>query len=135
MNTKCLIQAYKNEKNVKIKDGMLLVKCVTVNKQIPTHVAEQIGKVRSWAYKWPERYEQEGMDGLKDKSQSGRPTSIPKQEWIKVQQTLSENKSGWSAKQVMNLMYEKSKVRYPMYMCTDCFISGDLFQRLQQKGL
>ncbi len=57
MNTKYLIQAYKNEKNVKIKDKMFLVKCVTVNKQIPSHVAEQIGKVRSWAYKWLERYE------------------------------------------------------------------------------
>ncbi len=113
MNTKYLIQAYKNEKNVKMKDRMFLVKCVTVNKQIPPHVAEQICKVRSWAYKWPERYEQEEIDGLKDKSQSGRPTSIPKQELNKIQQTLSENKSGWSAKQVMNLMYEKSRVRYP----------------------
>ncbi len=112
MNTKYLIQAYKNEKNVKIKDRMFLVKCVTVDKQIPSHVAEQIGKVRSWAYKWLERYEQEGIDGLKDKSRSGRPTSIPKQELIKIQQTLSKNKSGWSAKQVMNLMYEKSGVRY-----------------------
>ncbi len=85
MNTKYLIQAYKNKKNVKIKDRMFLVKCVTVDKQIPSHVAEQICKVRSWAYKWLERYEQEEIDGLKHKSQSGRSTGIPKQELIKIQ--------------------------------------------------
>ncbi len=112
MNSQYLIQAYKNEKDVKIKDRMFLVKCVTIDKQIPSQVAKQVGRVRSWAYKWLERYEQEGIDGLKDKSRSGRPTSIPKQELIKIQQTISENKSGWSAKQVMNLMYEKSGVRY-----------------------
>jgi len=112
MNSQSLIQAYRNEKNVKVKDRMFLVKCVTIDKQIPSHIAKQIGKVRSWSYKWLERYEQEGIDGLKDKSRSGRPSSISQQKLIKIQQKISENKSGWSVKQVMNLIYEKSGVKY-----------------------
>ena len=112
MNAEDLIQAYKNEKDVKVKDRMLLVKRVTVDKQIPSHVAERIGRVRSWAYKWLERYKQEGIGGLRDKSRSGRPTSVSKQRLIKIQKEISENRSGWSVKQVINLIYEKSGVRY-----------------------
>ncbi len=112
MNSQSLIQAYRNEQNVKIKDRMFLVKCVTIDKQIPSHIAKQIGKVRSWSYKWLERYEQDGINGLKDKPRSGRPSSISQQKLIKIQQKISENKSGWSVKQVMNLIYEKSGVKY-----------------------
>jgi putative transposase len=73
-----LMQAYKNEKDVKVKERMFLVKRVIKDNQIPAQVVEdEIGKVRSWAYKWLERFQKEGIDGLKDKLRSGRPTSIP----------------------------------------------------------
>lgn len=108
-----LVEAYKNEKNAKAKDRIFLVKRVAVDGQIPAHVAEsELGRPRSWAYKWPDRFEKEGIDGLQDRQRSGRPTSIPKQKLIKIRQQISENQSGWTAKQVMNLIYEKSGVRY-----------------------
>ncbi len=92
---------------------MFLAKRVLVDGQIPAQVAEsELGKVRSWAYKWLDRFEKEGIAGLQDKPRSGRPTSIPKQKLISIQQEISENQSGWTAKQVMNLIYTKSRVRY-----------------------
>jgi putative transposase len=106
-----LTQAYKNEKDTRTKERMFLVKRVA-DGQIPSHVAAEIGKVRSWSYKWLERFEKEGIDGLKDKPRSGRPASIPKQKILKIRQQISENQSGWTAKQIMNLIYEKSGVRY-----------------------
>ncbi|MGI0069707.1 MAG: helix-turn-helix domain-containing protein [Nitrosopumilaceae archaeon] len=107
-----LVQAYGNEKDAKVKDRMFLVKRVMADGEIPSHVAEQIGKVRSWSYKWLERFEEEGIDGLKDKQRSGRPTSISKQKILKIKQQLSENPSGWTGKQVIELIYKKSGVRY-----------------------
>jgi len=111
--TQVLVGAYKNEKNAKAKDRMFLVKRVLVDGQVPARVAEsELGRPRSWAYKWLDRFKKEGIDGLQDKPRSGRPLSIPGQKLLKIKQQISENQSGWTAKQVMNLIYEKSGVQY-----------------------
>ena len=43
---------------------------------------------------------------------TGRPTSIPKKKLVSIQLQIAEKQSGWSAKQVMNLIYQKSGVKY-----------------------
>ena len=50
--------------------------------------------------------------GLQYLPRTGRPTSIPKKKLASIQLQIAENPSGWSAKQVMNLIYEKSGVTY-----------------------
>lgn len=113
MNSHILIQACKNEKNAKVKDRMFLIKRVIHDGKIPAQVAEsELGRPRSWAYKWLERYQKEGIDGLQDRQRTGRPAAMPEQKLLKIKQHLSENISGWTAKQVMNLIYEKSGVKY-----------------------
>lgn len=113
MNQQVLVQACKNEKNAKVKDRMFLIKRVIHDNQIPAHVAEsELGRPRSWAYKWLDRYQKEGINGLQDRQRTGRPAAIPKQKILRIKQQLSENQSGWTAKQVMNLIYEKSGVQY-----------------------
>ena len=37
---------------------------------------------------------------------------IPKKKLTSIQVQIAENQSGWSAKQVMNLIYQKSGVKY-----------------------
>jgi leucine-zipper of insertion element IS481 len=45
-------------KKMSRKERMFLVKRVIKDNQIPAQVAEdEIGKVRSWAYKWLERFQ------------------------------------------------------------------------------
>jgi putative transposase len=112
MNNLQLIQAYKDEKNVKVKERLFLIKQVLLDKQIASHVAKSLGRVRSWAYKWIERFNEFGINGLHDLPRTGRPTSIPEKKLISIEQQIAENPSGWSAKQVMNLIYEKSGVKY-----------------------
>lgn len=112
MNQQKIIQAYKDEKNVKVKERLFLIKQVLLDKQIASHVAKSLGRVRSWAYKWLKRFTAYGIDGLCDKARTGRPTSIPKKKLTSIQVQIAENKSGWSAKQVMNLIYERSGVKY-----------------------
>ena len=112
MNEQQLLQAYKDEKNVKVKERLFLIKQVFLDKQIASHVAKSLGRVRSWAYKWLDRFTECGIAGLQDLPRTGRPTSISKKKLASIQLQIAENPSGWSAKQVMNLIYEKSGVTY-----------------------
>jgi transposase len=36
-------------------------------------VARELHKSRAWAYKWYKRYNDEGLEGLRDIPRSGRP--------------------------------------------------------------
>jgi len=112
MNNLQLIQAYKHEKDVKVKERLFLIKQVLPDNQIASHVAKSLGRVRSWAYKWLERFAEYGIDGLRGRPRTGRPTSISKKKLASIQLQIAEKQSGWSAKQIMNLIYEKSGVRY-----------------------
>lgn len=112
MNEQELILAYKNEKDASTKERLLLAKQVLLDGQIASHVAESLGHVRSWAYKWLARFEEEGTEGMHDRQRTGRPPKIPKDKLDSIEKQIAQNPAGWSAKQVMNLIYEESKVRY-----------------------
>ena len=58
------------------------------------------------------RFNAHGLDGLKDRPRSGRPPEVPEQVMLKIRKELSESKSGWQAKQVMDMIYQKTGVRY-----------------------
>lgn len=135
MNEQKLIQAYKDEKNVMVKERLFLVKQVLLDKQVASHVARQLGRVRSWAYKWLERFEEYGIDGLQDMQRTGRPPKIPKQKLVTIEQQMAENSSGWSAKQVMNIIYEKSGVKYHEVHVYRLLHHGDIHQRLPKRDL
>lgn len=62
--------------------------------------------------KWMRRFNAHGLDGLKDRPRSGRPPEVPEQVMLKIRKELSESKSGWQAKQVMDMIYQKTGVRY-----------------------
>ena len=56
MNEQQLIQAYRNETNLKVKERLFLIKQVMLDNHIASHVAKSLGRVRSWAYKWIQRF-------------------------------------------------------------------------------
>ncbi|MGZ5486601.1 MAG: helix-turn-helix domain-containing protein [Nitrososphaeraceae archaeon] len=58
------------------------------------------------------RYNDHGLQGLKDKIRSGRPPDVPKDTMIKIRQELADSKTGWDFRQVMDLIYRKTGVRY-----------------------
>ncbi|MGE5633670.1 MAG: helix-turn-helix domain-containing protein [Deltaproteobacteria bacterium] len=66
-------QLYKLESNADLKERMLLVLNVTYDKQIPAQVARDLHRSRTWASDWLKRYREEGIEGLKNRSKSGRP--------------------------------------------------------------
>ena len=74
---------------------------------------KELHKSRWWAYRWLSRFDKLGLEGLKDQPRSGsRPPFISEKMMSKIRQKLSENQSGWEAKQVMDLIHKKTGVRY-----------------------
>ncbi len=52
-----------------------------------------------------------------------------------MERQIAGNPSGWSAKQVMSLIYEKSGAGYHEVHVYICFAIEDTHQRLHRKGL
>jgi putative transposase len=108
-----LNNAYKKEKDINVKERILLVKRVKVDKQEAASVAEnELNRSRWWAYKWLHRFDKDGLDGLKDQPRSGRPPDVPKGVMIQIKNELVDSNTGWDFRQVMDLIYKKTGVRY-----------------------
>ncbi len=113
ISRKQLDYAYKKETDASIKERILLVRRVRYDKHEAASVAEnELNKTRTWAYKWLHRFDKDGLDGLKDKTRSGRPPSVPEDVMIKIRQELSDSNTGWDFRQVIDLIYRKTGVKY-----------------------
>ena len=107
-----LDKTYKQESNSDVKERIFLVRRIIEDKQHIEDVAKELHRCRAWAYKWYKRYNDDGLDGLKDKSRTGRPPDVPKEVMVKIQKELADSNTGWDFRQVMDLIYKKSGVRY-----------------------
>ena len=69
-----LNDAYKKETDADIKERILLVRRVRFDSQEASKVAieRELHRSRWWAYKWLDRFDKRGLEGLKDKPRSGR---------------------------------------------------------------
>ena len=103
---------YRSEYDTNVKERMLLVLNVIYQKQIPAQVARDLHRSRTWASDWLKRYREEGIEGLKNRSKSGRPPDIPEQIVYQIQNELVSSKQGWTTKQVKDLIVRKSGIKY-----------------------
>jgi putative transposase len=100
------------EKDVKVKERMLLVLNVVYHGRIAAHVAKDLHRSRSWACQWLKRYNRHGLDGLKDIPKSGRPTELPEEIEYEIKTILTDSNQGWTTKQVEELITKESGIRY-----------------------
>ncbi|MGI9009577.1 MAG: helix-turn-helix domain-containing protein [Nitrososphaeraceae archaeon] len=107
-----LDKAYRQESNPDGRERIFLVRRIAEDKQHIVNVAKELHRCRAWAYKWYKRYNEDGLDGLKDKERTGRPPDVPKDVMIKIRQELADSNTGWDFRQVMDLIYNKTGVRY-----------------------
>ena len=49
---------------------------VVYDEHIPAQVAKELHRSRAWASDWLKRYREEDIEGLKNRSKSGRPQDI-----------------------------------------------------------
>jgi transposase len=107
-----LDNAYKNESDADIKERIHLIRRILVDKQHIESVAQELQKSRAWAYKWYKRYNDEGLNGLKDKPRSGRPPLIDNELMMKIRKELSDSNVGWDFRQVTDLIQKRTDVKY-----------------------
>ena len=112
MRTSKLDVVYNREKDADVKERILLVRRIVEDKKHIEDVAKELHRCRAWAYKWYKRYNEDGLDGLKDKERSGRPPECTKRCNGKNKKELADSNTGWDFRQVMDLIYKKTGVRY-----------------------
>jgi len=100
------------EKDVKVKERMLLVLNVVYHGRIAAQVAKDLHRSRSWACQWLKRYDRQGLDGLKDIPKIGRPTELPEEIEYEIKTILTDSNQGWTTKQVEELITKESGIRY-----------------------
>jgi putative transposase len=78
----------------------------------PACIAKELHRSRTWASDWLARYKKEGVEGLKDRHKSGRPSKLPLKIAVKIKKKLKESKQGWTTKQVNEMIVKDGRVRY-----------------------
>lgn len=104
-SARLLDDAYRTEKDVNVRERLLLVRRVRIDNEEAASVAEkEFHRSRWWAYKWLKRFDESGLDGLKDLPRSGRPPEVSEETFAEIRRELSENPSGWKVKEIMNMI-------------------------------
>ena len=111
-NSTKLDRVHRNERDARVRERILLVIRISSDKQHIESVAKELHRARSWAYKWHKRYRDEGMEGLRDRPRSGKPSAMPKEEMDKIKQELSDSNTGWDFRQVTNIIQKRTGVRH-----------------------
>ena len=73
-----LKEAYRKEKDPRVAARMLAVHTVYVRKAGIDETAAHLMRSARWVRNWLHRYDEGGLDGLRDLPRSGRPRRIPR---------------------------------------------------------
>lgn len=103
---------YRKESRARLKERLLLILKVEGEGMVPARVAKELHRSRSWTSDWLARYSKEGIDGLENKSKSGRPSKLPEEVAVKVRKKLKERKQGWTTHQVHEMIVKEGKVHF-----------------------
>jgi len=107
-----LDKAYNDERDADVKERILLIRRVIIDKQHIESAVQELHKSRAWAYKWYKRYKDKGLEGLKDKPRSGRPPLVEHDLMIKIRKELEASNTGWDFRQVMDIIQKRTSIKY-----------------------
>jgi putative transposase len=107
-----LVNLYKKENDPMVKERLLLIIKVREDKQIPFRVVKEMHRSNPWASDWLIRYDKEGLEGLRNRTKSGRPSELTEEISYQIKKELKENDKGWTTKQVEELIVQKSGIKY-----------------------
>jgi transposase len=107
-----LDKEYNYERDAIVKERIFLIRRVLIDKQHIESVAKELHKSRAWAYKWYKRYIDKGLEGLKDKPRSGRPSLVNNGLMIKIRKELEDSNTGWDFRQIMDIIQKRTSVKY-----------------------
>src|SRR3989344_7104842 len=108
-----LKRAYKKEINGKLKERILMVRYYFEGK-----TSRDVGNMLQCDQKlvlyWKNRYEKEGLVGLKTRQKSGKPMLLSRRHEAKIKDKISENDPAnpWTTKRVCELIKKESGIKY-----------------------
>ena len=111
-NRESFEKIYRYEQDVKTKERMLLILNVVYQRKVSAQVAKDFHPSKSWASDWLKMYGKEGIEGLKTRQKSGRPTEISEEISYQIKKELKERNQGWTTKQVEEVIIKKSGIKY-----------------------
>ena len=91
---------------------LLILNVVYRGKVCAARVARDLHRSKAWASEWLKRYDKEGINGLKTRPKSGRPSEISEEIEYRIKKELKESNQGWTTKQVEELIVKKSGIKY-----------------------
>ena len=103
---------YRKESHAGLKERLLFVLKVEGDKMIPARVAKELHRSRTWTSAWLARYHKEGIDGLENRSKSGRPSKLPREVAVRIRKKLKQRKQGWTTQQVHEMIVKEGNVHY-----------------------
>ena len=113
---------------------MLLVLNVVYQGKVSAQVARDLHRSKSWTSDWLKRYDKEGIEGIKTRQKSGRPSEISEEVVYQIKKELKESNQGWTTKQIEELIIKKSGIKYHYtHIYPVFFENGDLSRRVPRK--
>ena len=106
-------KARKQEKDPKVRERIIAVHMVLNKKLDIQTIADSLMQCPNWVTKWVQRYEEGGIDALRDLPRSGRPTIVPKKTIKKIMDNAKQE-NGTTPPRIYQTIYEKTNVRYTM---------------------
>jgi len=110
---KLLKIAYKKERDGKIKERILMLIHSYEGKS-----SRDVGKILQCDQKlvlyWKKRYVSEGLEGLKTKPRSGKPTLFSRRQEEKMKKKIAEDNPAnpWTTKKVCDLIKKETSIQY-----------------------
>ena len=112
-----LYQVYKAEEDAKVKERILMNIRLLEGKSL-YDVGDEFRCVPSKVHYWKKRFRNEGVEGLRDRSRSGRPRLISNRKEktilhiIESSRITEEGVSSWSTTHIRDLIRRKTGVTY-----------------------
>lgn len=121
MNKKIEIlkKACRKEKDAKILKRILMVLYI-LKKETIRDVGKRLNCSHPTVLYWKQRYEKEGLGGLKTKPKSGKPRMISRREEANLRKLIAKKdpEKPWTTKRVSGLIAEKTCVNYSQRQVT-----------------
>jgi len=116
MDRSVLEEAWRTEKNLKVRERILMV--LKLQDGLSSYdVGRQHNCPHSRVLYWKYRFEEEGLTGLRDRPKSGRPCKVPSVEMERIRRMV-EGKEYTTATEVLKLVHEQTGVRYSLMHIT-----------------
>ena len=127
MDRSILDEAWRAEKNLKVRERILMV--LKLHNGLSSYdVGRQHNCPHSKVLYWKYRFEQEGLTGLRDRPKSGRPHKVSSAEMKRIRRIV-EGKGYTTATEVLKLVHEQTGIQYSLMHITRLLHSWGLSRK------